>query len=241
MNTRTLILDKATQLLAESPTGDISTRAVCEAAGVGQPVLYRLFGDKNGLMVAIVDRVWGEYLAMKRAAEKSANPLDDLRRGWDAHTAFALAHPYAYRLIFGSALSTTPTAAAEAMGILRSILDRLAEQGRLRIAPEDAARIIMAANSGLALGLILHPETYPDLAISTITRDATFRAIMTDAEVSASDTADTIAVVAATTLRAHLAQSDLFTPSELGLLNEWLQRIQKQQAHNPINKENHTL
>lgn len=59
MDTRSVILDRAVELLAASESGDISTRAVCEAAGVGQPVLYQLFGDKDGLLAAVADRVWG--------------------------------------------------------------------------------------------------------------------------------------------------------------------------------------
>lgn len=223
MDSRALILKKAAELLAESPTGDVSTRGVCEAAGVTQPVLYRLFGDKDGLMAAVVDQVWGEYLAVKRSAGRSADPLEDLLRGWDNHTAFALSHPHAYRLLFGTALANRSEAASEAMGFLREVLDRLAEQGRLRIAPDEAARIVMAANSGVALGLLLRPESFPDLSISAITRDATVRAILADPPGSA----DEAPGIAATTLRAFVTAFDVFSPSEAGLLNEWLERVQK--------------
>ncbi|MFC4613874.1 TetR/AcrR family transcriptional regulator [Cellulomonas algicola] len=221
MATRALILEKAAELLASSPDGTVSTRAVCEAAGVGQPVLYRLFGDKDGLMSAVVDQVWDEYLTMKRAATPSADPLDDLRRGWDAHTAFALAHPHAYRLVFGTTLTTTPEAPAEAMALLRGVLDRLAAQGRLRLPPDDAARVVMAANSGVALGLLLRPGSYPDAAISTLTRQAVERAVLADA-----GPADDAPAVAATTLRAHLRETERFSAGEAALLDEWLARLQ---------------
>ncbi|WP_273651986.1 TetR/AcrR family transcriptional regulator [Cellulomonas fimi] len=221
MDTRALVLEKAAELLAASPDGTVSTRAVCEAAGVGQPVLYRLFGDKDGLMAAVVDQVWDEYLTMKRAATPSADPLDDLRRGWEAHTAFALAHPHAYRLVFGTTLTTAPEAPAEAMGLLRGVLDRLAAQGRLRLPPDDAARVVMAANSGVALGLLLRPGSYPDPAISTLTRQAVERAILTDA-----GPADDAPAVAATTLRAHLRETERFSAGEAALLDEWLGRLQ---------------
>jgi AcrR family transcriptional regulator len=67
MDTRTRMLDAAESLLRTSPARDISTRAVCEAVGVGAPVLYRLFGDKNGLLAAVVDNAFDRYLALKRA------------------------------------------------------------------------------------------------------------------------------------------------------------------------------
>lgn len=226
METRSLILQKAAELLAASPTGDVSTRAVCEAAGVTQPVLYRLFGDKDGLLAAVVDTVWNEYLGTKRAATPGPDPVEDLRAGWDAHTAFALAHPHAYRLLFGTSLSTRPESAAEAMGLLRGILDRVAEQGRLAMAPAEAARLVMAANSGVALGLILQPDSFPDATASRQLRDTIVRSLVTDPPTSPASAAP----VAATTLRAHLGQADQFTPAEAGLLDEWLERIQNTQG-----------
>ncbi len=54
-STRTRILEVAAALVRESPDGDISTRAGCEAAKVGAPALYRHFGDKEGLLSAVVD------------------------------------------------------------------------------------------------------------------------------------------------------------------------------------------
>lgn len=223
MDTRAQILAATAGLLAQSPSGSVSTRAICEAAHVTQPVLYRLFGDKDGLLAAVADQVWGEYLDMKRAAQPSADPLEDLRAGWDHHAAFALRHPHAYRLVFASTLTTRPAAMAEALALLEGILERLAAQGRLRMPPPDAARIVMAANSGLALGLILRPEAYPDPAISRATREAVLRSILADAE----EPADAPLASAAVTLRSHLATSGVFTPSEAGLLDEWLQRLSR--------------
>lgn len=223
MTTREVILERAAELLAASTSGDISTRAVCEAAGVTQPVLYRLFGDKDGLLVAVVDHVWEQYLSMKRAAVPSADPLRDLFDGWDSHLEFALTHPHAYRLLFGSGLTGAPEAAAEAMRILQSHLERLAAQGRLAVQPAAAARMVMAANSGLALGLLLRPTQFPDRATSTALRDTLYRGLLLE-----SPPVDAT-VVAATTLRSVLADDaarHTFTPGEAGLLDEWLSRVQ---------------
>lgn len=217
-----MILERAAELLAASPTGDISTRAVCEAAGVTQPVLYRLFGDKDGLLSAVVDEVWDEYLTMKRSAEPSDDALDDLRAGWDAHTAFAVANPHAYRLLFGTRLATRPTTFAEALQLLEGTLTRLAADGRLRMKPATAAQVIMAANSGIALALILRPENSCDLTLSEATRDATLGGILVDG--TAGDEAGAVAS-AVTTLRTHAPKSEAFTPAEAGLLDEWLDRL----------------
>ncbi|MCL3862114.1 TetR/AcrR family transcriptional regulator [Actinotalea sp. K2] len=226
MSTRTVIIEAAAGLLAHSPSGDISTRAVCEAAGVQQPALYRLFGDKQGLLAATVDHVWDEYLGMKRSAVRSADPLEDLRSGWDSHTRFALTHPNAYRLLFGSGAVSQAESAAEAMRLLRDVLDRLAAQGRLRLEPEAAARVVMAANTGVALALILRPEQNPDEALSTTVRDLVHSGIVSDA--APVPDADEPERIAATTLRSALTTTagELFTGREAGLLDEWLERIQ---------------
>jgi AcrR family transcriptional regulator len=226
MSMRASIVEAAADLLAHSPSGDISTRAICEAAGVQQPALYRLFGDKDGLLAATVDHVWDQYLGMKRSAARSADPLEDLRAGWDSHTAFAIAHPNAYRLLFGSAAVGQAESAGEAMRLLRDVLDRLAAQGRLRIDPEVAARVVMAANTGVALALILRPELYPDETLSTTLRDIVHAGLVPDA--APAPDAGEPDHLAATTLRATLAASsgELFTDREAGLLDEWLERIQ---------------
>ncbi|GAA3792853.1 TetR/AcrR family transcriptional regulator [Streptomyces chiangmaiensis] len=219
------MIEAAADLLARSPSGDVSTRAVCEAAGVQQPVLYRLFGDKDGLLAATVDHVWDQYLGAKRAAEKSVDPLEDLRAGWDSHTAFALAHPNAYKLMFAPALRSAPEAAREAMRILREVLERLAAQGRLRVPADDAARMVMSANTGVALALITRPALYPDVGLSTLVRDAIHRAVLVDrvADTSARDAR----AAAASTLLASLDEltPDPFTSAESALLEQWLERI----------------
>lgn len=226
METRSSILDRAAELLAESPAGDISTRAVCEAAGITQPVLYRLFGDKAGLLSATVDHVWDQYLSMKRAAPHSDDPLHDLYAGWDSHTRFALDHPHAYRLLFGTSLASPPSAGEEAMSILRAHLERLAATGRLRMPPEEASRVVMAANSGIALALVLRPGEYDDDDLSATVRDVVYRSLVTDAD---PPHGDNTAEVAAVTLQAHLAgewaSADLFSTAERALMGEWLTRI----------------
>jgi len=225
MDTRSRIIEVTAALLAESTTGDVATRAVCEAAGVQQPVLYRLFGDKDGLLSATVDFVWDEYLGMKRAAEQSADPLADLLAGWDSHTAFALAHPNAYKLLFATTWATQPESADEAMRLLRAVLDRLAASGRLRIPSEIAATMVMSANTGVSLALILRPTQYPDVTLSALVRDAIRRAIiLEEGEESVLDPR-TAAVNTLTVGIDDLSADGTFSRNEAALLGEWLGRI----------------
>ncbi|MFF4554473.1 hypothetical protein [Streptomyces sp. NPDC001422] len=53
---RTAMIEAALRQLAGSLDHDVATRAVCEAVGVTQPVLYRLIGDQLGPLDAAPGR-----------------------------------------------------------------------------------------------------------------------------------------------------------------------------------------
>jgi AcrR family transcriptional regulator len=87
------LMKAATKLLAERGAEGTSTRAICEAAGVTQPTLYHHFGDKGGLIEAVVTEGFERALAGKKAKERETDdPVDDLRRGWDDHVSFGVAN-----------------------------------------------------------------------------------------------------------------------------------------------------
>ncbi|AXB43119.1 TetR/AcrR family transcriptional regulator [Amycolatopsis albispora] len=223
MDTRTSILTAAADLLAASPVSDVSTRAVCEAAGVGAPTLYRHFGDKEGLLSAVVDHGFERYLAGKRAAKASDDPVRDLRDGWDSHVQFAVRNPAFYRLMHSPAVTTPPEAAAEAMRLLTGVLERCAAAGRLRVPPPIAAQMVMSANVGFALMVLSQPESF-DTANSARVRDAIHAAILT--RDPAPETGSGEIAAAATRLAALLpSTSDSLSPAETALLREWLTRL----------------
>jgi AcrR family transcriptional regulator len=227
VDTRTSILEAAAELLAHSSVADVSTRAVCEAAGVGAPTLYRHFGDKEGLLSAVVDYGFDQYLASKRAAEPSEDPVQDLRNGWDSHVAFALSHPNYYRLMYSPAVRTPPAAAFEAHRLLEVVLERCAAAGRLRVSPSVAAQMVMSANVGVALMLVARSETYSP-PVSTRVRDAVHAAILTPATGAPSAPADSAGTAAVAVRLAALLRSaplEALSPAENTLLQEWLARL----------------
>ncbi|MFF4362037.1 TetR/AcrR family transcriptional regulator [Streptomyces sp. NPDC001604] len=227
MDAREKILEAATELLAKAPVADVSTRAVCEAAGVGAPMLYRLFGDKAGLLAAVVDRGFEEYLASKRAARPSDDPVADLRSGWDNHMRFALEHPNHYRLMYSPELTAPPAAVQEAHALLHGILERCAAAGRLTVPPALATQMIMSANVGAALSMLTRPEQYPDPQFSERLRDSVLDSLTRPVGTREPEGGDSAVPVAAATLAARLraAQSQVFTPAESALLEQWLDKL----------------
>ncbi|MET7701973.1 TetR/AcrR family transcriptional regulator [Streptomyces sp. NPDC005485] len=228
MDPRERILKAATDLLVSSADADFSTRAVCEAAGVGAPVLYRHFGDKAGLLSAVVNRGFEEYLASKRAARPSADPVQDVRDGWDNHVRFALAHPNHYRVMFSPGLPVPPDALNEAHQLLRETLDRCAVAGRLTVALEAATQMVMSANTGVALSLVARAAHYPDTEFSGRVRDAVIDSITQPLaqEEQPSAAADGVPAAAATLgARLRVAPPAALSAAETGLLHQWLDTL----------------
>ncbi|MGY3678172.1 TetR/AcrR family transcriptional regulator [Streptomyces sp. TE33382] len=232
MSTRTRILEVAADLVRESPDGDISTRAVCEAARVGAPALYRHFGDKEGLLSAVVDHGFDAYLAAKRERDDTTDPVEDLRDGWDGHVEFALRNPNLYRLMNSPAMRTPPEAAIESHRILTGDLERAAAAGRLRIAPALAAQMIMSANTGVALMLVARPAAFSDGTMSRRVRDAVHAAVLTPDTVPGEPAASgepaeagvPSTAVGLSALLRHSHESGLST-AEAALMTEWLDRV----------------
>ncbi|GIF06839.1 TetR/AcrR family transcriptional regulator [Actinoplanes siamensis] len=216
---RAALIEAAGRQLACSADGDIATRAVCEAAGVTQPVLYRLFRDKRGLLDAVADAGSQRYAERKKSLEVTGDPVADLRAGWDDHMAFAAANPALYRLMF-----TSSTAHRRILQLLEAILVRCAAAGALRTTPRLAAQLILPANVGAALSLIAQPGLYDDPALSHRMRDAVFAAVLT--EPSTPPGPDPVRG-AARQLRSQLALTGTgrLEPVEAALLERWLERM----------------
>ncbi|RKE18807.1 TetR/AcrR family transcriptional regulator [Streptomyces sp. TLI_171] len=225
---RSRMLEAAEALLNDSPDNDFSTRAVCDAVGVKQPVLYRLFGDKNGLLTALVEHGFERYIGRKQSLATTADPVADLRAGWDDHTDFALTNRALYRLMFSPVLPEVPEPANRIFELLRQTLDRCAAVGAMRIPTEQAAQAILAANVGVTLSLLSQPQRFSDPALSTRVRDAVFAACLTGSTPPTSSAEDQVAS-AARQLEAQIGQraGTALKAEETALLLLWLRALQQ--------------
>src|SRR6266566_5036170 len=116
MTVRARILEAASELLAQSADADASTRAVCDAAGITAPTLYHHFGDKEGLLAAVVDFGWAAFLETTRtvAAVVHEHVAADVRAGWDDHLEVARANPNRYTRMWPPGVATHSAAFRQA-------------------------------------------------------------------------------------------------------------------------------
>lgn len=220
--TRARIIRATADLLARGGRQAVTTRAVAAGAGVQAPTIYRLFGDKDGLLDALAEQGFEAYLGEKVLRPTGRDPLDDLRAGWDQHVGFGLANPALYALMYGDPRPHRESPAdAEAFLVLRAHIRRLAEDGRLRVGQEHAVNLVHASGCGTVLTLLAVPGDRRDPELSVLAREAVIAAITTGTPaVRASGP-----VGAAVALRAVLDEADVLTVGERAVLGEWLDRV----------------
>lgn len=220
--TRMRLIAVTEQLMADGGQDAVSTRAVGRVAGVQAPTIYRIFGDKQGLLDAVATTSFGRYLDEDGALEPTDDPLDDLRRGWDLHVRFGLANPVIYSIIYGDPRPDRPRAAAIASTVaLATHIRRVAEKGLLAVSEARAVDLMYVAGCGLVLTLNGIPEGRRDLSLSDAARESAIAAVT--APQSPRRVAN--AAVAAITMRARLVEVDVLTERERSLMEEWLDRI----------------
>ena len=223
--TRRHILEAAADILEREGAQAVSTRSVAAAAGIRAASLYQFFGDKDGLLAALAIQAFDHYLAEKHTVAPTADPVEDMRRGWDIHVGFGLRHPAVYLLMFGTDRpGRRPPAADKAHDRLLKFLHRVAAVGRLRVPPTLAATLCQAAATGVTLSLIATPAPDRDPELSARMRETLISSLITDP----SPGPDRGLASRALTLDAALTTADEpipLRPTETALLRDWLQQL----------------
>lgn len=226
---RDRILKATLMLLAKQGRDAVTTRNVAEAAKVQPPVLYRIFGDKTGLLDAVAAYGFTAYLAKKHPTASDGDPVEALRYGWDLHVEFGLANPELYLLMYANPRpeAESPTA-RQAFEMLGEHMQRVAAAGRLRVSLTRACALYHATAVGVVMSLLASAPGQRDLSLSSTARDHALSYITTHA----SAVSTPAIAMTANRLRALLTQSgqgtSVLTDAERLLLSEWLLRLTEQ-------------
>jgi AcrR family transcriptional regulator len=225
-DTRSRIIDVAARLLQESGPAAVTTRGVAEAAGVQAPAIYRLFGDKDGLLDAVAEHVMATQVSSKAAVVQAASadgvdPLEDLRSGWEMQIDFGVANPGLFRLLSDPERVVNSPAAQAGRRVLESRVHRVAATGRLRVSERRAVDVIQAAGIGTILTLLSTPVDQRDPGLADAMYEAVLAQVLTDAPQPTEDGPMATAVA----FRALAPGFDVLSDGEQRLLAEWLDRI----------------
>ena len=149
---RETLLTAALKVLETRSEAQFSTRAVCTLAHVTAPTLYHHFGSADGLLSAAITEAFEQFLASKKAAIQSLDPVAALVEGWDDYVRFAAERPRLYAVMMARVLHGAAIPAAEqAYAMLLERIDAISDAGRLAVTKEAAAQLAWGSANAAAL------------------------------------------------------------------------------------------
>ena len=107
--TRERLLAATHELLSERGGGPVSVNEICSRAGVNVAMVKYCFGNKDGLMQALIDRVADGFIQdLKRLDALRLAPPERLTRHVEGIVTNYVRYPYINRLVNLQLLSTDP-------------------------------------------------------------------------------------------------------------------------------------
>jgi AcrR family transcriptional regulator len=167
---REFILKRAKEVFARSGYADASTGELARASEVTEPMLYKHFGSKKGLFLAVLSEFAAQFLEtlqerISHRAEKDV--LDALAHFVDDYHVTIKADPETQRILFQAVTESGDPDIARCVsghnrtvyGLIRQLVEHAREEGYLdpTISPDAAAwgymSMILAIQYGLMLNL----------------------------------------------------------------------------------------
>ena len=155
------IVGLAEELFGERGYAGASMDELSRRAGVTKPVVYELFGSKEGLVRACLER-WAERLAasVADAVRAHEDPEARLRAGGLAFLRFAADNRVAWELMFEKRFSDAMMDLRRRQAaLIRALMEEIAPAGVDPREVDAAAHAVNSAYEGAALWMWEHPET----------------------------------------------------------------------------------
>ena len=155
------LLELAEALFAERGYAGASMDELARRAGVTKPVVYELFGSKDGLFGACVDRSIERLAAeISAAVHAEGEPEARLRAGGLAFIRFAAANRVAWDLMsMGGSFEQKARAVRSSQAeLIRELMAEMARDDVDQRELEVAAHAVNAAYEGVAHWMWAHPD-----------------------------------------------------------------------------------
>lgn len=174
----------ATELFAECGYAGTSVDRVAERAGIAKTALYYHFGNKEGLLAAVLERAaitWIE--GIREAAGQGGPPLERLDRALAGMRALVEENPWVVRLLQMLALEVAgrkPEIRATLRGILHRAREAIASGMREALGldlpdVDTVAGVILGLLDGISLGALVDEQAFPlDRAFAELRRITIF-------------------------------------------------------------------
>jgi AcrR family transcriptional regulator len=167
---RTKILDAARELFATRGYEAVTMRMIAERVEYTPTAIYYHFKDKEALLRELVDTDFAALAADFQDIAAIADPAERLMATGRAYTAFAVAHPNHYRLMFMTPLSVDvcgdetrrKSPGDDAYAFVRAVSEDLIATGRVLPQYRDADLVAQLAWASLHGVIALHLDHKDD-------------------------------------------------------------------------------
>jgi AcrR family transcriptional regulator len=167
---RALILQRAKRVFARSTYAEASTGELARASDVTEPMLYKHFGSKKGLFLAVLREFGTQFLEMLQErlfSHAEQDVLDALAHVVDDYRATIKADPEIQRILFQGVIESRDPEIAQCISehnrkvyaLIRQLVERALELGELNatVNPDAAAwgymSMILAIQYSIMLNL----------------------------------------------------------------------------------------
>jgi AcrR family transcriptional regulator len=165
-HTRSLLLDAAEEVFAEKGFTSATLDDIARTAGYTKGAIYKHFGAKEDLFLAVSDRYWRRYFdnfteVLSGTTEVGARELDEIAKRWrqlsldrGAEHA-ALGHEFTlYLLRNPEARQRVAAKRSEAVDALAAFITKGIERfgGSLQIPASTFAQVLVATSDAVVLG-----------------------------------------------------------------------------------------
>jgi AcrR family transcriptional regulator len=162
---RRTILAATETLMVEKNGSDFSIRSLGERSGYSAPTVYHYFGDKDGLIDALLEERVARLAGQLERVEPTGDAQGDLRAMLLAYFKFSSENQTFTRLMWTLSRkgeSRMPGAMSRVQNCIESALDRFGDTGELGSFDSRSAGQILWA---LAYGLVSLRITQPDFTL----------------------------------------------------------------------------
>lgn len=159
-----MILDATEALIIESNGSDFSIRSLGQRSGYSAPTVYHYFGDKDGLIDALLEERIARLAEDLEQVVASGDARSELRSMLLAYFDFSSQNPTFVRLMWTLSRkgeSRMPPAMDRVRHCVENGLERFGESGQIGAFDIDSAGRILW---GLIYGLVTLRITQPDLS-----------------------------------------------------------------------------
>ncbi len=153
-----------------------SMASIAAEAGITKPILYRHFGAKQGLYLALLERHRDDLSSFAAAIPPGGTAQERLRAVLEVWLAYVEDHPYAWKMLFrdsggGPAITSFRRQVhARARAVLARMIDALSEAPIPQRELEPLAELMSMGMASLVLWWMDEPDIPREALLDAMTR-----------------------------------------------------------------------